>query len=414
MESQLISAFTEFEKLSDEAKAKLPTAENGSVVVYVLDDVVVKITENNASDRKKNADRVRQILLENKITALTVPFSIVRGDYLVEQRLPIFVDSDKFENSQVYMDNDVTTNLEDMLKLFGFIYIDDLYDLTYSNNLPITLRYDNIPYYKDNENKIHIGLIDLEHVEFSPDTLNAIYTLIAFFPHFTKKILKALNPHDTNKFDKNETKNIDNFQKIAQICMEIQADKQYTEWCTRNSVCSVDNFRNTMLNMNISLLVHEPANTTGIQITEYGNWYKGQHAIYTIPSSPEYRNEFTWVLQHIFEIITYNLERFIKEFTKTANSVKRLFFGGIPEKYVEQLKQDFLYKSINSLHLTAFLTDAMKVRYKYRRDLYYSIWASILEKLKQDKLIYNYTQFRRRQASVFIEDDDIVHFTVLL
>jgi hypothetical protein len=83
-------ACTMFTGLSDEALSKLPQSESGKTTVYLLEDLVVKVSgEEDTAERFEVANQVRTCLNRLNITTLTVPFNFKCGQYLIEERLHI-------------------------------------------------------------------------------------------------------------------------------------------------------------------------------------------------------------------------------------------------------------------------------------------------------------------------------------
>ncbi|NGX43820.1 MAG: hypothetical protein K940chlam7_02125 [Chlamydiae bacterium] len=181
------------EKAKGPESSSMPQALGGKTRVYLpkeMPEVVLKSSgRKDAIKRFHQMQDVRSILDSQNSTHLFIPKASLCGNFLVEQRLPINVDS--YHNMGLYLSQPQLFDeaVREMTRLFSKIYLSDL--VSYQNN-PLGhiadvgdfVRYDNLPLYiEENKGKKEgkIGLIDLEHMQNSPSP-KGLETLVRIFP----------------------------------------------------------------------------------------------------------------------------------------------------------------------------------------------------------------------------------------
>ena len=160
---------------------------------------------------------VRSILDSQKSSHLVIPKASLSGNFLVEERLPINVDS--YHNMGLYLAQPQLFDeaVREMTRLFSKMYLGDLVNsqlnpLGHIADVGDFVRYDNLPLYiEEIEGKKvgKLGFIDLEHMENEPSP-EGLATLVRIFP-FHLDIIKE------------EAKNLG--MKIDDKCLEASALK---------------------------------------------------------------------------------------------------------------------------------------------------------------------------------------------
>ena len=171
----------------------MPQAEGGKTRVYLpaeMSEVVLKRSgRKDAIKRFHQMQDVRAILNSQKASHLIIPKANLCGEFLLEERLPINVDS--YHNMGAYLSGPELFDdaVREMTRLFSKIYLSDLVNeqcipLGHIEGIGDFVRYDNLPLYIEEvngERKGQIGLVDLEHNQASPSR-NGLKTLVRIFP----------------------------------------------------------------------------------------------------------------------------------------------------------------------------------------------------------------------------------------
>ena len=171
----------------------LPQAKGGKTKVYLpreMPGVVLKNSgRRNAITRFHQMQGVRSILNSQNSSHLIIPKANLCKEFLVEQRLPINVNS--YHNMGLYLSQTGLFDeaVRELTRLFSRVYLGDL--VSYQHNplghiagVEDFVRYDNLPLYVVEENgkkEGKIGLIDLEHVQKGP-YFGGLETIARIFP----------------------------------------------------------------------------------------------------------------------------------------------------------------------------------------------------------------------------------------
>jgi len=171
----------------------IPKAKGGQTKVYLpikMPQLVLKHSgQKNARSRFHQMQEVSSILKSQNSKCLIIPKANLCGDFLVEQRLPINVDS--YHNMGLYLSDPSAFNdaVRELTRLFSRLYLSDLVSyqlmpLGHIHGVGDFVRYDNLPLYlveEDGKKVGKIGLIDLEHIEKGPNP-RGLETLVRIFP----------------------------------------------------------------------------------------------------------------------------------------------------------------------------------------------------------------------------------------
>lgn len=175
--------------LGPESEA-IPQADAGKTKVFLpleMPHLVLKYSRDQVASRLDLTTHMRARLNRLQCPDLVVPRAFARGDFLVEERLPITTDS--YANMAIYLSNIrlFDAPVRQMTRLFSEVYLSDLLVSSSSNPLGHIegvnnyVRYDNLPLYVV-DNKAKFGLIDLEHIQYRKDHPEALPTLARIFP----------------------------------------------------------------------------------------------------------------------------------------------------------------------------------------------------------------------------------------
>lgn len=173
--------------------ASTPTATGGRTTVYLppeMGEIVLKDSGRRpAIKRFQQMQEVRSILQAQHSSHLIIPKANLYTHFLVEQRLPINVDS--YCNMALYLGEPKLFDaaVRELTRLFSKMFLADIvgHQLLPLGHLPGVgdyVRYDNIPLFiveKDGTRQGCVGLIDLEHMEGSPNP-KGLATLARIFP----------------------------------------------------------------------------------------------------------------------------------------------------------------------------------------------------------------------------------------
>lgn len=186
--------FAQCEKANGPESSSIPQALGGKTRVYLpkkMPEVVLKNSgQEDAIKRFHQMQEVRSILDSQNSTHLIIPKARLCGNFLVEQRLPIKVDS--YHNMELYLSRPQIFDeaVREMTRLFSKVYLSDLVGyqiipLGHIADVEDFVRYDNLPFFiVENEGKKlgKIGLIDLEHIQNGP-TSESLEVLVRIFPY---------------------------------------------------------------------------------------------------------------------------------------------------------------------------------------------------------------------------------------
>lgn len=248
-----------FMNMTEEEKDNLDQAESGKTTVYLLENAVIKITfGQEGKNRIEKNNKIRQIVEEHNLEHITVPMSRLCGNYLVEERLPII--EGQRENYTVYYNNfeKMRGPYQDMVKLVKYISFNDiLYNPTGCKEklFSVQVRFDNIPFYFDENKNIKLALIDTEHFQI-PERLDQkhkernINLLIAMFPlhiDFSDTKLKTT-------IDNYETveKAFRNAVSLSQRnCEQQRKGNAYDLWTEKHALATEDDINSSLKKMEI-------------------------------------------------------------------------------------------------------------------------------------------------------------------
>lgn len=169
----------------------IPQATGGKRKVYLpneMPEVALKYSKN-AIMRFHQMQEVKSILNWQNSSHLIIPKANLYQDLLVKERLAINVDS--YHNMELYLSKPEMFNddVRELTRLFSRIFLSDIVSDQINPFGHITGvgdfdRYDNLPMYvvEEKGKKVgKIGLIDLEHVQKSPN-FQGLETLVRIFP----------------------------------------------------------------------------------------------------------------------------------------------------------------------------------------------------------------------------------------
>jgi hypothetical protein len=199
----------------------IPKAEGGKTTVYLPKEMPGIVLKNSGRERAitrfHQMQEVRSILNSQNSSHLIIPKANLCQEFLVEQRLPINVDS--YYNMGLYLSQPELFDeaVRELTRLFSRVFLSDL--VSYQR-LPLGnitgvgdfVRYDNLPMYVVEENgkkKGKIGLIDLEHMQKGPNS-QGLETLVRIFPYHLEVI-------------KNEASKLK--MKVSQASLDASAEK---------------------------------------------------------------------------------------------------------------------------------------------------------------------------------------------
>lgn len=171
----------------------IPQAQSGKTRVYLPQEMPGVVLKNSgrkeAITRFHQMQEVRSILDSQNSSHLIIPKANLCQEFLVEQRLPINVDS--YHNMGLYLSQPELFDeaVRELTRLFSRVYLSDLVSHHYNplghiDDVGDFVRYDNLPMYVVEENgkkEGKIGLIDLEHVQNGPNS-QSLETLVRIFP----------------------------------------------------------------------------------------------------------------------------------------------------------------------------------------------------------------------------------------
>ena len=171
----------------------IPVATGGKTRVYLpreMPGVVLKQSGRiPAITRFHQMQEVRSILDSQHSSHLIIPKANLCQNFLVEQKLPI--NGDDFHNMEIYLSQPKLFDeaVRELTRFFSTAYLGDLVDYrtnpyTVMSGTGDKVRYDNLPLYvveKNGQKEGNIGLIDLEHMQKSPDS-NGLPILVRIFP----------------------------------------------------------------------------------------------------------------------------------------------------------------------------------------------------------------------------------------
>ncbi len=178
-----------------------PRAQGGKTVVYLPKDLPEVVLKNTGQERAKYRFRkmraMREVAQSQGLTSFAIPKARLCGDFLVEERLDIHIDSEY--NAELYIRNQELFNepVRQMVRFFKRAYIHYLTEQDESCTKVIEIRYDNMPFIlkeKEGKQSIEIGFVDLERVEAKPldddaqENLRRLYKLVTIFPYHRKII----------------------------------------------------------------------------------------------------------------------------------------------------------------------------------------------------------------------------------
>lgn len=235
------------EKLKQPQFHSIPEAEGGKTRVYlppaIPSIVLKKAGRKNAIERFHQMQKVRSILESQNSSHLVIPKANLCDEFLVEQKLPINVDS--FHNMEVYLSQPKLFDeaVRELTRLFSRVYLSDLVSsqvnpLGHISGVGDFVRYDNLPLYIVGEKGIKkgkIGLIDLEHMQLSPNP-KSLDTLARIFP-LHLDIIK--NEANKLKMSFNES-SLESSASKGRKYLEI-GFTNHLEWLSQNDI-STDNF----------------------------------------------------------------------------------------------------------------------------------------------------------------------------
>ncbi|MCP5506293.1 MAG: IQ calmodulin-binding motif-containing protein [Chlamydiales bacterium] len=181
------------EKVKGPESHSIPQADGGKTTVYLpqeMPGVVLKSSgRKDAITRFHQMQEIRSILNSQNSSHLIIPKANLCKEFLVEERLPINVDS--YHNMGLYLSQPELFDeaVRELTRLFSRVYLSDLVSyqlnpLGHIAGVEDFVRYDNLPMYVVEENgkkKGKIGLIDLEHMQKDPNSQD-LETLVRIFP----------------------------------------------------------------------------------------------------------------------------------------------------------------------------------------------------------------------------------------
>lgn len=206
----------------------IPRAQGGKTQVFLPVDVAEVVLKNSGecSGRMRLGQMlwIRSILDSQNSSNLIIPKASQHGYFLIEERLPIKVDS--YHNMQLYISNPKLFDdaVREMTRLFSKVYLGDL--LTYQliplghiEGVEDFVRYDNLPLYiseKNGEKKGKIGLIDLEHIKEGVNS-ESLTTLARIFPYHLDIIKEEAQKLNMTIDDKSLDSSVEKGKKYLQV-----------------------------------------------------------------------------------------------------------------------------------------------------------------------------------------------------
>lgn len=230
------------EKTKGPESHSIPQADGGKTTVYLpkeMPEVVLKSSgRKDAITRFHQMQEVRTILSSQNSSCLIIPKANLCQDFLVEQRLPINVDS--YHNMGLYLSQPQMFDqaVREMTRLFSKIFLSDF--VSYQNN-PLGhidgvgdfIRYDNLPLYiveKNGKKEGKIGLIDLEHIQNRPSS-EGLETLVRIFPFHLDIIKEEAKNLKMKINDKSLNASVEKGKKYLQVGFS-----NHLEWLKQKDV----------------------------------------------------------------------------------------------------------------------------------------------------------------------------------
>lgn len=172
----------------------IPRAPAGDTPVYLpkeMPEVVLKKSgREEAIKRFHQMQNARSTLDSQNSSHLIIPKANLCKDFIVEERLPINIDS--YHNMHLYISQPQLFDeaVRELTRLFSKGYLGDLVGpqdtpLGHIEGVKDFVRYDNLPLYiieEDGKKQGKIGLIDLEHFSNGPSS-QGLATLVRIFPY---------------------------------------------------------------------------------------------------------------------------------------------------------------------------------------------------------------------------------------
>ncbi len=160
--------------------------------------LILKRSGYGSCERFQKMIQARNICAEIKSTSLVVPKaffnklelkdSFLKGDYLVEERLPLGSIS-RFDQQKLYLEHldELTPVIREMAHFVLKSGLGDLIQIkgrSFPREFNWNTRYDNIPFFFE-DNKIKIGLIDLEHMNMKQQkpSIESLQSLVYLYPY---------------------------------------------------------------------------------------------------------------------------------------------------------------------------------------------------------------------------------------
>lgn len=208
------TSIPEYKLLCDRKHIKgMPEARGGKTHVYLPSshpEIILKASGEGSKDRLNKMLDVRQALKDLECPHLIIPKAISCNGFLIEDRLPITIDS--FHNMHCYTSAPELFDaaVQEMVRLSSKYHLTDLVNsqknpLSHITDVDDFVRYDNIPLYLITENgktQGVVGLIDLEHINDSVSG-EALPSLVRIFPlHY--QVIKDEAARLGMTFDENE------------------------------------------------------------------------------------------------------------------------------------------------------------------------------------------------------------------
>lgn len=171
-----------------------PRASEGATKVYLPDKmpkIVLKLAGEEAQNRLGQMKHIRQFLNSHDCTHLAIPEASIKGEFLIERRLPI--NTGLYHNIELYLTYPESFNdaIREMTRLYSEHYIGDILVPQFSPFALLSgeegydIRFDNMPLFieegKGGNLVGKIGLIDLERLEDHP-RVNGLEELARMFP----------------------------------------------------------------------------------------------------------------------------------------------------------------------------------------------------------------------------------------
>jgi hypothetical protein len=257
--------FSKYQVLSEQINSGrfqgIPRSSTGKTAVYFpieMPKIILKKSgRKDAVERFHQAQDVRTILKSQNSFCLIIPNSRPCGEFLIEDRLPINVDS--YHNIRVYSEEPrlFDNAVREMTRLFSQRFLTDLITfgkspLGHMKGCGGYIRYDNLPLYITEENgkrEGKIGLIDLEHMQKISDCtdlnkfhLEALKTLVKIFPLHLEIIQQEAV--ECNIEVENEI--LETVCESGKKYLDL-AYSSYANWLTERSFLNKDSFEITQI-----------------------------------------------------------------------------------------------------------------------------------------------------------------------